>query len=66
MDLYLVEPTGRWRLIDPNSGQPVCICPVCWPAVELALQDRGCLTVRQLVPRSSRARCGVCDPDDPC
>ena len=66
VDLYIVEPTGRWRLIDPDSGQPVCICPVCWPAAERVLRRGGGLTVRQLVPRPSWARCGICDPDDPC
>ena len=26
--LYLVEPTGRWRRVDPGCGQPVFVCPV--------------------------------------
>lgn len=64
--LYIVEPTGRWRLVDPDGGQPVCVCPSCWPAAERALRRGAGLTVRQLVPRPSWARCGVCDPDDPC
>ena len=64
--LYLVEPTGRWRLVDPEAGQPVCVCPFCWPAAERALGRGGRLIVRQLALRPSWARCGVCDPDDPC
>lgn len=56
VDLYFVESTGRWRLVDPDAGQPVCVCPSCWPAAERALRRAGCFTVRQLVPRPAWGR----------
>ena len=64
--LYLVQPTGRWRLVDPDSGQPVFVCPACWPAVQRVLSRGRAVTVRQVVPRPRWAQCSVCDPDPVC
>ena len=64
--LYVVQPTGRWRLVDPDSGQPVFVCPACWPAIRRVLPWGRAVTVRQVVPRPRWAQCAVCDPDPVC
>ena len=49
--LYLVQPTRRWRLVDPDCGQPVFVCPACWPAIRCVLPRGLAVTVRQVAPR---------------
>ena len=61
LGLHLVQPPDPWRLVDPDGGQPVCVCPSCWPVAESALRRVGPLAVRQLVPRPRWANCAVCD-----
>ena len=55
-----------WREVDPESGDPVFICPRCWPDVAAEWRRRGDVTVRRLRPRPNWARCAVCDPEDVC
>ena len=64
--LYLVQPIGCWRQVDPDCGQPVFVCPACWPAVRRVLPRGRAVTVRQVVPRPRWAQCAVCDPDPVC
>ena len=57
---------GRWRAVEPETGEPVFICAACWPAVEAAWRRRAGVTVRVLRRRPAWARCGVCDPERAC
>ena len=55
-----------WRVADPEAGDPVCVCPSCWPAVAEYWRDRADTTVRVVGRRPAWARCGVCDPERVC
>ena len=59
-------PTGAWREVNPESGDPVFICPRCWPEVAAEWRSRPDVTVRKLRPRPAWARCGACEPEDVC
>ena len=43
--LHLVPSQGRSRFVDPEGGQPVCVCPSYWPMAESALCRVGPLAV---------------------
>ena len=55
-----------WRVADPEAGDPVFVCPGCWPAVASYWRDRTDATVRVVGPRPEWARCGICDPERAC
>jgi len=59
------DPAG-WRVADPEVGDPVFVCPSCWPAVAAYWRDRADATVRVVGRRPAWARCGVCDPERVC
>ena len=60
-------PDGSgWRVADPEAGDPVFVCPWCWPEVAAYWQARPDATVRVVGPRPEWARCGVCDPERVC
>ena len=60
------DAAAGWRMVDPEAGDPLVVCPACWPLV--AASWRACVdvTVRTLEPRPAWARCGVCDPEGAC
>ena len=61
------KPDGAgWRVVDPEAGGPVFVCPGCWPAVASYWRDRTDATVRVVGPRPEWARCGICDPERAC
>ena len=64
--LHVVQPAGRWHLVDPVCGQPVYVCPACWPAIRRVLPRAEAAAVRQVGPRPRWAQCAVCDPDLVC
>ena len=66
LGLHLVRPPAPWRLIELECGQPVYVCPACWPAVRPLLPPGGAVAVRQVVPRPRWAQCAVCEPDPVC
>ena len=37
---------GGWRVAEPEAGDPVFICPDCWPAVAAFWQAQAGATVR--------------------
>ena len=55
-----------WRVVEPEAGDPVFICPGCWPAVAAYWRARADVTVRELGARPPWARCGVCEPECVC
>ena len=56
-----------WRVAaDPEAGDPVFVCPWCWPAVASYWRDRTDATVRVVGPGPDWARCGICDPERAC
>ena len=55
-----------WRVADPEAGDPVLVCPWCWPAVEAYWRDRADATVHVVGRRRAWARCGVCGPERVC
>lgn len=55
-----------WRAADPEDGDPVFVCPWCWPAVAAYWRDRADATVRVVGRRPAWARCGLCDPERVC
>ena len=55
-----------WRVVDPEAGDPVFVCPGCWPAVAGYWEERPDATVRVVGPRPDWARCGICDPAGAC
>ena len=55
-----------WRVVDPESGDPVFVCPRCWPVVAEYWRRRANVTVRVVGTRPDWARCGVCDPERVC
>ena len=57
---------AEWRVAEPEAGDPVFICPGCWPAVAEYWQERPAATVREVGRRPEWARCGVCDPERVC
>ena len=57
---------GGWRVADPEAGDPLFVCPSCWPAVAEYWRSRADAMVRVLGPRPAWARCGVCDPERVC
>ena len=59
------ERGGVWRLLDEDMGNPLVVCPTCWPDVVIALlRTRLSVVAQVLGVRPEWARCGVCDPDD--
>ena len=61
------EPVAAvWRVADLEAGDPVVVCPACWPAVAPYWRSRADATVRLLGARPAWARCGVCDPERVC
>ena len=60
------DTAAAWREPDPESGDPVFVCPRCWPAVAARRRSRADATVREPGPRPAWARCGVCEPEDAC
>ena len=62
----VVSRSGPWRALDPDAGDLVVVCPVCWPRASRAVRGRVDLTVRELLQPPSWARCAVCDPEDLC
>ena len=61
-----VDAAVLWRAVDPEVGDPVVVCPGCWPRVAASWRARVDVTVRTLEPRPAWARCGVCDPEGAC
>ena len=57
---------ARWRVAEPEAGDPVFVCPRCWPAVVSYWQERPDATVRVVGRRPEWARCGICDPERVC
>ncbi len=57
---------GRWRAVEPESGERVLVCAACWPAVEAEWGSRSGVTGRVLRRRPAWARCGVCEPERVC
>lgn len=57
---------GGWRVAEPEVGDPVFICPDCWPAVSAYWRERADATVRVVGRRPEWARCGICDPERVC
>ena len=57
---------ARWHEVDPEAGDPVVVCPRCWPLVAASWRARADVTVLTLGPRPAWARCGVCDPEGAC
>ena len=57
---------GGWRVAEPEAGDPVFICPGCWPAVAAYWQAKPDATVRVVGRRPEWARCGICDPERVC
>ena len=55
-----------WRVAEPEAGDPVFVCPACWPEVASHWRDRTDTTVRVLGRRPEWARCGICDPEPVC
>ena len=55
-----------WRVADPEAGDPVFVCPGCWPAVVSYWRDGTDAMVRAVGPRPEWARCGICDPERAC
>ena len=55
-----------WRVAEPEAGDPVFICPVCWPEVAAYWGERADATVRVVGRRPEWARCGICDPERVC
>ena len=45
---------ARWHEVDPEAGDPVVICPQCWPLVAASWRARLDVTVR-----TARAAAGV-------
>ena len=48
--------TAGWRVADPEAGDPVFVCPGCWPAVAAYWEERSDATVRVVGPRPEWAR----------
>ena len=61
-----VAAAAVWRTVDPEAGDPVVVCPACWPRVAASWRARVDVTVRTLEPRPAWARCGMCDPEGAC
>ena len=57
---------AAWRVADPEAGDPVFVCPSCWPAVAAYWRKRSDATVRVVGRRPAWVRCGVCDPEQVC
>ena len=66
LGLHLVRPPAPWRLIELECGQPVYVCPACWPALRRVLPLGLAITVREVVPCPRWAQCAVCEPDPVC
>ena len=60
------RPKAGWRVAEPEAGDPVFICPGCWPAVAAYWQARPDAAVRVVGRRPEWARCGICDPERVC
>ena len=55
-----------WRVAEPEAGDPVFVCPSCWPQVAAYWQERPDAAVRVVGCRPEWARCGICDPERVC
>ena len=62
----VVDAAALWRVVDPEAGDPVVVCPECWPQMAALWRARVNMTVRTLEPRPAWARCRVCDPEGTC
>ena len=60
------RPAAKWRVAEPEAGDPVFICPGCWPAAAAYWRERADATVRVVGRRPEWARCGICDPERVC
>ena len=66
VDRPSVRSAGRWRSVEPETGDPAFVCPSCWPLVAPYWEEREDVTLRTLAERPAWARCGLCEPECGC